>query len=104
MAGKGVVYIPPDCGARRGCAIHVVFHGCEQNRARVGDALIRGSGFARWADANRLIVLFPQTVRSTVNPKACWDWWGYTGLDFRERSAPQIAAIRAMLDRLAQDR
>jgi poly(3-hydroxybutyrate) depolymerase len=83
--------------------VHVAFHGCEQNRAAIGDAFIRGSGFARWADANRLIVLFPQTKRSTVNPKACWDWWGYTGLNYRERSAPQIAAVRAMLDRLAQE-
>ncbi len=103
MAAEGVVYIPPDCRDGPGCAVHVAYHGCEQNRAAIGDAFIRGSGFARWADANRLIVLFPQTKRSTVNPKACWDWWGYTGLNYRERSAPQIAAVRAMLDRLAQE-
>ncbi len=102
LAREGVVYIPPDCRARQGCTIHIAFHGCEQNRAQIGDAFIRGSGFARWADANRLIVLFPQTRRSTVNPKACWDWWGYTGLNYRERTAPQIAAVRAMLGRLAQ--
>ncbi len=102
MAAEGVVYIPPDCRDSPGCAVHVAYHGCEQNRLRIGDAFIRGSGFARWADANRLVVLFPQTERSTVNPKACWDWWGYTGLNYRERSAPQIAAVRAMLDRLAQ--
>lgn len=102
MAGEGVAYIPPECRERAGCAVHVAFHGCQQNRAAIGDAFIRGSGFARWADANRLIVLFPQTKRSAVNPEACWDWWGYTGLNYREHSAPQIAAIRAMLDRLAQ--
>ena len=104
VAAEGAVYVPATCRDTAGCAIHVVFHGCEQNRAQVGDAFIRGSGFARWADANRLIVLFPQTKRSTVNPKACWDWWGYTGLDYRTRTAPQIAAIRAMLERLAQRR
>ncbi|RIA56569.1 extracellular catalytic domain type 2 short-chain-length polyhydroxyalkanoate depolymerase [Dichotomicrobium thermohalophilum] len=102
MAREGVVYVPPSCRDGAGCAVHVAFHGCEQNRARIGDAFIRGSGFARWADANQLIVLFPQTRRSTVNPKACWDWWGYTGLNYRERSAPQIAAVRSMVGRLAQ--
>jgi len=102
LAREGVVYLPPACRDGQGCAVHIVFHGCEQNRARIGDAFIRGSGYARWADANRLIILFPQTRRSAVNPKACWDWWGYTGLNFRERGAPQIAAVRAMLARLAQ--
>jgi len=102
LAAEGIVYVPRVCDEAPGCAVHIVFHGCEQNRARVGDAFIRGSGFARWADANRLIVLFPQTRRSTVNPKACWDWWGYTGLNFRDRSALQIAAVRAMLEALAQ--
>lgn len=102
LAAEGVVYVPRACRDAPGCAVHVVFHGCEQNRDAVGDAFIRGSGFARWADANRLVVLFPQTRRSTVNPKACWDWWGYTGLNFRDRSATQIAAVRAMLERLAR--
>ncbi len=102
LAAEGIVYVPRACDDARGCAVHIVFHGCQQNRDAVGDAFIRGSGFARWADANRLIVLFPQTRRSTVNPRACWDWWGYTGLNFRDRSAVQIAAVRAMLDGLAQ--
>jgi hypothetical protein len=104
LAAEGIVYVPRVCREEPGCAVHIAFHGCQQNRDAVGDAFIRGSGFARWADANRLVVLFPQTRRSTVNPKACWDWWGYTGLNFRDRSAAQIAAVRAMLDRLAQTR
>lgn len=102
MAGEGIIYIPPACRDEPGCRVHVAFHGCQQNRSRVGDDFVRGSGYARWADANRLVILFPQVRRSAVNPRACWDWWGYTGLDFREQSAPQIAAIRAMLARLAQ--
>ena len=34
---------------------------------------------ARWADTNTLIVLFPQTATTPLNPQGCWDWWGYTG-------------------------
>ena len=62
---------------------------------------IEGSGFARWADTNRLVILFPQVEASILNPKACWDWWGYTGKDFLTKDAPQIAAIWRMVERLA---
>ena len=52
---------------------------------------MEGSGFARWADTNRLVILFPQVEASIPNPKACWDWWGYTGKDFLTKDAPQNA-------------
>jgi poly(3-hydroxybutyrate) depolymerase len=66
----------------------------------VGDAFIKESGFARWADTNRLIVLFPQVAASPINPQGCWDWWGYTGSQYLTRDAPQIAAVNRMLDSL----
>jgi hypothetical protein len=47
-------------------------------------------------------VLFPQVSASSVNSQGCWDWWGYTGLDFLGKDAPQIAAIWAMVEHLAQ--
>lgn len=101
LADTGVVYVPQVCEAASGCRIHVAFHGCAQNRAAVGDAFTTKTGFARWADTNRLIVLFPQTRTSAMNPQGCWDWWGYTGRDFLTRDAPQIRAVRKMLDTLA---
>jgi poly(3-hydroxybutyrate) depolymerase len=104
LAAEGVVYIPASCERQAGCAVHVVFHGCKQNRERIGDTFITGSGYARWAGANRLILLFPQTDDSTVNPNACWDWWGYTGSRFLDRDAPQMLAVRLMLGRLAERR
>jgi poly(3-hydroxybutyrate) depolymerase len=82
--------------------VHIAFHGCAQNEDRVGDAFTAKTGFARWADTNRLIVLFPQTAATAMNPQACWDWWGYTGRDFLTRSAPQIQVVMAMLERLAE--
>jgi poly(3-hydroxybutyrate) depolymerase len=78
-------------------------HGCEQNRDDVGKAFIEGSGFARWADANRFVILFPQvSANPLLNPKGCWDWWGYTGEDYLTKDAPQIAAIWKMAERLAE--
>jgi poly(3-hydroxybutyrate) depolymerase len=96
-----VAYIPEACAAKSGCRLHIALHGCEQNRDQVGMTFIEGSGFARWADTNRLVILFPQVEASILNPKACWDWWGYTGKDFLTKDAPQIAAIWRMVERLA---
>jgi hypothetical protein len=97
----GVVYVPRACRTSPGCRVHIVFHGCNQQRAKAGDAFIKDTGFANWADGNRLIVLFPQVTTSTLNPQACWDWWGYTGREYLTRKGPQVVAVRRMLDRLA---
>jgi hypothetical protein len=102
LAETGVVYVPKSCRETRGCRVHIAFHGCAQNRETVGDAFIKESGFARWADTNRLIILFPQVAASPINPQACWDWWGYTGPQYLTRDAPQIAAVNRMLDALQE--
>lgn len=101
LADTGVVYVPDACRGG-GCRVHVAFHGCAQNRETVGDAFVEQTGFARLADTNRLVVLFPQTVVTGNNPQGCWDWWGYTGSDFLTREAPQVRAVAAMLERLGQ--
>jgi len=100
LSKQGVIYIPQSC-SEAGCRLHVALHGCEQNLDAVGTKFVEDSGFARWADTNRLVVLFPQVSASLVNPKACWDWWGYTGRDYLTKDAPQIAAIWRMVERLA---
>jgi hypothetical protein len=102
LAQEGAVYVPSDCASKSGCRLHIALHGCDQARETVGDAFIKESGFARWADANRLVVLFPQVTGSVVNPHGCFDWWGYTGLDYLGKDAPQIAAIWAMAQWLAE--
>jgi hypothetical protein len=100
LADTGVVYVPPRCATGPKCRIHIAFHGCAQNRAAAGDAFIRETGFARWADSNDLVILFPQVAASPLNPQGCWDWWGYTGSDYLTKEAPQIKAVYRMLERL----
>ena len=112
MAPTGWVYVPDDCAAGALCRLHVALHGCQQNAATIGDKFIRNTGYTRWADTNRIIVLFPQTrVDSTrrataasgmlPNPNGCWDWVGWYGNDFAQRAGSQQAAIKAMVDRLS---
>lgn len=114
MADTGYVYIPAACGkAAARCAVHVVFHGCGQSATYVGDAVYGKLGYNAWADANRIILLYPQVDKSPVapfNPQGCWDWWGYSGPAltgtprFQTQSAPQLRAVHAMVERLAASR
>jgi poly(3-hydroxybutyrate) depolymerase len=100
LAATGFLYVPPACEAG-GCRVHVVFHGCKQTAALVGDAVVRSAGFNRWADANRLMVLYPQTQATLMNPNACWDWWGYDDPADATRAGRQMTAVKRMVDRLA---
>lgn len=104
LADEGYVYIPKACTSAGGCRIHVALHGCRQSAESVGDAFYRYAGYNRWAETNRIVVLYPQ-ARATwglpLNPFGCWDWWGYTGSGYLTKAAPQIAALRAMVDRVA---
>jgi poly(3-hydroxybutyrate) depolymerase len=102
LAEEGSAYVPAACRAQPRCRVHIVFHSCKQSQAEVGGAVIRDTGFADWAETNNLVVLFPQVAASTLNPLSCWDWWGYTGLGFLTRTAPQIKAVEAMLLRLGE--
>jgi len=101
LSDRGIVYVPKSCQDNRGCRVHIAYHGCGQNRTFVGESFARDSGFARWADTNKLIILFPQTATTPLNPQGCWDWWGYTGPDYLTRNAPQIVAVQRMAERLA---
>jgi poly(3-hydroxybutyrate) depolymerase len=101
---EGYVYVPASCangtaGPAR-CRLHVAFHGCQQSVERIHDAFYRHGGYNRWAEANAIVVLYPQVAANSVNPEGCWDWWGYSGSDFFRRTGKQTRAVRAMLDRL----
>ncbi len=110
LAATGFLYLPESCEpAGEGCRLHVAFHGCSQNTDAVGDDFVWDAGYNRWAEANRIVVLYPQTrawkpawdtFGWSGNPAGCWDWWGYSGADFAKRSGPQMQAVRGMIARL----
>jgi hypothetical protein len=103
MAAEGYAYVPAACESAA-CGIHVAFHGCRQDAAEIGERFVQEAGYNRWAEASRLVVLYPQTIARyypLFNPRACWDWWGYTGALYHTKDGPQIRAVKAMIDRLA---
>jgi poly(3-hydroxybutyrate) depolymerase len=104
FSAVGYIYIPHQCRAGV-CRLHVAFHGCRQNvgspeQGGVHDDFVRDAGYNRWASANRIVVLYPQLTASRSNPNACWDFWGYTGDAYLERSGVQMNAIRLMIEQL----
>ena len=102
MNDVGYAYVPAACdGGDVACRLHVVFHGCKQSTADIGDQFYTLTGYNRWADSNDIVVLYPQVVSGPGNPNACWDWWGYDSDDYHTRAGTQMAAVRAMVARLA---
>jgi hypothetical protein len=112
LAETGYVYVPASCAALESCRVHIALHGCKQNYAAIGDRYVRHAGYNEWADTNHLIILYPQTIvgdpatnfGTPLNPYGCWDWWGYTDFNYAVKAGRQIAAIKAMLDRLTSGR
>lgn len=126
MAPFGYAYIPSKVAKREAEAlgVHIVMHGCKQgydyvnfvngaadvqNQPPYGARYITTTGYMEMAEANNLILLFPQVGgddnNAIQNPDGCWDWWGYTSSDLQDpdyytQNAVQIRAINGMLDRL----
>jgi poly(3-hydroxybutyrate) depolymerase len=106
MSHEGFAYVPARCAAQQPCRLHIALHGCKQYATLINDRYYAHAGYNEWADANDLIVLYPQTVATTVtpfNPNGCWDWWGYVNADYAKKSSAQISALRAMVERIGSN-
>ena len=104
LSNVGYLYAPDACRSEA-CRLHVAFHGCRQNADaqgddRIHDDFVRDAGYNRWAAANRIVLLYPQATASAGNPRACWDFWGYSGEGWRTREGVQMRAVAAMIKRL----
>jgi poly(3-hydroxybutyrate) depolymerase len=109
----GYLYVPANCenGSSLAiqCRLHVAFHGCDQYVEKIHAIFFRDAGYNGWANANNVIVLYPQATpwlrfsdpsQISANPKGCWDWWGYSGEDYLARNGKQMRAVREMISRL----
>lgn len=101
MNQNGHIYVPTNCAdATAACALHVVFHGCKQYEELIGPDYFTRTGYNEWAEANDIIILYPQAKDSSGNPNGCWDWWGYDDANYYRQSGRQIQAVKAMIDRV----
>ena len=70
----------------------------------IGDEFPELANLDTYADTNNLVILYPQAIASLIpyNPEGCWDWWGYSDIDYLDKDAPQIQAIWDMAGRLSR--
>lgn len=127
----GFAYVPAACAAGQPCRIHIALHGCHQvwdqpagdSGPNMGDKFYRYAGYNEWAENNNIIVLYPQATKTPgVNPRGCFDWWGYeeaanqtgpcdnvgqysygqcSAARYHTREGAQIKAVWAMAERVA---
>ena len=103
MDTTGYIYVPTVCqSGKTSCKLHVAFHGCQQGKMYLQDEFPMYTGYGQNAEGLQTIVLFPQVVNSTLNPKGCWDWWGYTSSAYASKLGLQMAAVRCMVERVAR--
>lgn len=104
MHDAGLVYMPQDCslGGSQKCRIHVAFHGCMQTLEDIQTSYATNTGYNSWAEANKIIVVYPQAKRNYLigNPYGCWDWWGYSSNDFHNKNGPQIKVVAKIVEAL----
>ena len=102
----GYIYVPEGC-VKAECPLHVVFHGCHQTIKDIGLDYVKNTGYLEIAEANNIIMLFPQLKSSILyplNPQGCWDWWGYSEVvplplswSFPTNSGTQMKLVHRMI-------
>lgn len=100
MNSYGIAYIPKSCRQGEACSLHVALHGCRQNISEIGNAFYTQTGLNEWAHSNNIIIVYPQAIQTPWlgNPKGCWDWWGYTGANYSNKSGAQMRSIKDIID------
>jgi poly(3-hydroxybutyrate) depolymerase len=102
VADQAFAYIPAGCASGQStCRLHIALHGCVQASEFIEDRFVTRAGLNEWAESNDIVVVYPQLEKSMFNPKGCWDWWGYTGDNYDQRSGSQVAGISALIDAFA---
>lgn len=113
----GHVYVPSTCSSKEAtCKLHVALHGCLQSfdadPAPDVVTFYRDGGYNDWAEANNIVVLYPQIAQAVLtkdldlakkspNPTGCWDWWGYQNdKNYPTKDGHQIKALQAMVDQV----
>ncbi|KAI5361850.1 Putative esterase, PHB depolymerase, alpha/Beta hydrolase [Septoria linicola] len=120
LAEHGYYYLPSTCRPNstslqpRKCKLHLALHGCTMSHNDIGEIFLRSSGYLDWAEANDMVVMFPQAERDeTLRPiwngtefaggaLACFDWIGWVGDDADWKSGKQMRAIMNAVEWIAK--
>jgi len=97
------VFVPSGCKDNSTvCDIHVAFHGCLQFFDNAKGAYTIHGGFNGYAEANNIIMLYPQSEKEMLkNPNGCFDWFAYSGPDYAFKTGAQMSTVMNMVEYLA---
>ena len=101
FGNAGYAYIPRQCSNGTYCRLVIALHGCNQDVGTIGTTFVVHNGLNEYAETNNLVILYPQAKKSNLipyNPQGCFDWWGYSGLNYSARGGAQIRAVANMVD------
>lgn len=115
LSSIGYVYIPTACqpgGNATTCKLHVALHGCGMSiwSPQMNTSFVEHTGFNAWADANDMVVLYPQSggflEQGLQAPTAqlqagCFDSYGQTSVEYAFRTGLQMLSIRQMIEGIA---
>jgi hypothetical protein len=93
LSETGWAYIPSRCQGSSSCRTHMALHGCQMGPEFIGDEFRWSAGYNGWAEANDIVVIYPNVAKSSKNPHGCWDWFAYTTEDYANRKGPQMEAL-----------
>jgi len=108
LSKPGMVYIPASCAAGAECKLHISLHGGDEpwidEYELVQSSKSHGLSFNRWAETNKMVVLWPKCGPPADTLKISgtnWDSYGETGEDFDTKTGVQMVAIRRMIETMA---
>jgi len=103
VSDTGFIFVPSKCRqSDTACRLHVSFHGCRQGAEFLDNRFAASVGLNEWAAQNQIVVVYPQIESDLMNPQGCWDWWGYTGSQYDQKSGKQISGIDAIITAFAK--
>ncbi|WP_250501181.1 hypothetical protein [Caballeronia sp. GAWG1-5s-s] len=107
MSSTGSVFVPKACAQGQQCGLVLALHGCLQQASLIGNRWVTEAGINEWADTNKVVVVYPDTVASSApgptNPNGCFDWWGYSNQydpNYALKSGAQLSVLYAMVRRV----
>lgn len=104
------VYVPRACASRLDeCRVHVNYHGCTSNPRSSSMAdwyerllWLRNIDLNEYAEANELIVVYPQAAGSEDIGEGCFNWASYEDDPlFDTRLGVQLNTVQNLLDDLS---
>lgn len=100
LARWAFAYVASACegGNSSSCRIHVNYHGCIANRWDLRRKWANSIDLNEYAEANRMIVLYPQAEGDHRTGKGCWNW-GFVRDDtlFDTRRSIQLRTVLNMI-------